>query len=179
MGYRYSVFIHEAVGDVPLLTDPEPEPEAAVDDDPIGLHERVHSLPFHPSQFTPGCSSMPESHNFSTYVVPAWVDEPRPQSYCDIPSRDLTCTLRLSFGSAEFGDVAIPDLALSVIQDASHGPIDMMEEKRVPTHIKNHKSKHCADSIAAIIMRDNRDRDDDAHGGLKPWVLIRFRSCGT
>ncbi|KAF3664317.1 hypothetical protein FXO37_11543 [Capsicum annuum] len=127
----------------------------------------------------PGCSALPDSHNFSTYVVPAWVDEPNPKSYCDIPSRGFTCTLRLSFGSAEFGDVAIPDLAPSIVQNASHGPMDVTEETQVPGRMKNHKSKHCADPVAAIKRRDNKYGDDDVHEGLRPQDSIRFRSCGT
>ncbi|KAM3287743.1 putative protein isoform X3 [Capsicum chacoense] len=173
-------------------------------------HDQVHSSPFDLSPFTPGSSSMPESHYFSTYVAPAWVDEPNPQSYYYMPSRDLTCTLCLSFGSAEFGDVAtqdlvcttssipvqtpemisktitelssdtqIPDLAPSVGQDASHGPVDVMEETRVSARMKNRKSKHCADPVAAIKRRDNRDGYYDVHGGLRPRESILFRSCGT
>ncbi|KAF3627979.1 hypothetical protein FXO38_28480 [Capsicum annuum] len=110
----------------------------------------------------PGCSALPDSHNFSTYVAPAWVDEPNPKSYCDIPSRGFTCTLCLSFGSTEFGDMAIPDLAPSIVQNASHGPMDVTEETQVPGRMKNHKSKHCADPVAAIKRRDNKYGDNDA-----------------
>ncbi|KAM3323690.1 hypothetical protein P3S67_004841 [Capsicum chacoense] len=76
----------------------------------------------------PGCSSLFESHNFSSYIAPAWVDEPNPQSYYDMPSRDLICTLRLSFGSTEFEDVAILNLAPFVVQDAFHEPMDVTKE---------------------------------------------------
>ncbi|KAF3643169.1 hypothetical protein FXO38_20768 [Capsicum annuum] len=178
-GCGYGVFIHEGVGDVPLLSASETESEAAADDNLVGHYDQVYSPPFHPSPFTPGCSSLPESHNFSTYVAPSWVDEPNPQSYCDMPSRDLTCTLCLSFGSTEFRDVAIPDLAPSVVQDASHGPMDETEKTRVSARLKNRKSKHCADQVVAIKRRDNRDGDNDAHEGLRPRDSIRFWSCGT
>ncbi|PHT93708.1 hypothetical protein T459_01590 [Capsicum annuum] len=127
-GRGYGVFIHEGVGDVSLLLVPEPEAEAAADDDPVGHHDQVHSPPFHPSPFMPGCSSLPESHNFLSYIAPAWVDEPNPQSYCDMPSRDLICTLRLSFDSTKFGDMAILDLAAFVVQDTFHGPMNVTEE---------------------------------------------------
>ncbi|PHT36416.1 Pyrophosphate-energized vacuolar membrane proton pump [Capsicum baccatum] len=113
-----------------------------------------------------GCSSMLESHNFSKYVAPAWVDEPNRQLYCDMPSRDLTCTLRLSFDSIEFGDVA----------DASHRPMDVTE---IPTRKNNRKSKHCVDPIAAITRRDNRDKDDFTHGEHRPRASIRHGSYGT
>ncbi|KAM3282320.1 hypothetical protein P3S67_025965 [Capsicum chacoense] len=76
-------------------------------------------------------------------------------------------------------DTQIPDLASSIVQDASHGSMDVTEETWVPTRIKNRKSKHCADPIGAIKRRDNRDEDNDAHRGLRPRELIRFRSCGT
>ncbi|KAM3381818.1 hypothetical protein P3S68_007391 [Capsicum galapagoense] len=54
-GHRggYGVFLHEGVGDVPLLPALEPEPKATVDDDPVGDHDQVHSSPFHSSPFTP------------------------------------------------------------------------------------------------------------------------------
>ncbi|KAM3379384.1 hypothetical protein P3S68_011798 [Capsicum galapagoense] len=72
-GRRHDVLIHEGVGDP--VDDPvghyEPEPQTVADDDPIGHYEPVHSPPFHPSPLTPGCSSMPEPHNFSTYVAPS------------------------------------------------------------------------------------------------------------
>ncbi|KAF3618285.1 hypothetical protein FXO38_26875 [Capsicum annuum] len=73
------------------ITSPlEPKPHAVADDDPVGHYEPVHLSSFHPSPFLLGCSSMPEPHNFSTYAVPAWVDEPNRQPYCDMPSQDLT-----------------------------------------------------------------------------------------
>ncbi|KAF3666001.1 hypothetical protein FXO38_09278, partial [Capsicum annuum] len=120
---RRHVLIHERVGDP--VDDPvghyEPEPQAVADDPP-----------FHPSPSMPGCSSMPEPHNFSTYVAPAWVEEPNRQSYCDMPSRNLTCTLRLSFGLPEFGDMAIS------------------------ARKNNHKSNHCVDPVAAMNKRWRR-----------------------
>ncbi|KAF3683327.1 hypothetical protein FXO37_01922 [Capsicum annuum] len=124
-----------------------------------------------------GCSSMLESHNFSKYVAPSWVDEPNRQLYCDMSSRDLTFTLRLSFDSIEFGDVALPSLALSVVQDASHRPMDITEV--IPTHKNNRKSKHCVDPVAAITRRDNRDKDDFTHGEHRPRASIRHRSYDT
>ncbi|KAM3395594.1 hypothetical protein P3S68_004600 [Capsicum galapagoense] len=56
----------------------------------------------------------------------------------------------------------IPDLAPSIVQNASHGPMDVTEETQVPGRMKNHKSKHCADPVAAIKRRDNKYGDDDA-----------------
>ncbi|KAF3621337.1 hypothetical protein FXO37_32865 [Capsicum annuum] len=41
-GRIHGVFIHDGVGDVPMLLAPEPDPQAAGDDDPVGQHD--HSL---------------------------------------------------------------------------------------------------------------------------------------
>ncbi|KAM3326393.1 hypothetical protein P3S67_001519 [Capsicum chacoense] len=59
-GRGHDVLIHEGVGDPvdDLVRHYEPEPQAVADDPP-----------FHPSPLMPGCSSMPEPHNFSTYVA--------------------------------------------------------------------------------------------------------------
>ncbi|PHT50915.1 12-oxophytodienoate reductase-like protein [Capsicum baccatum] len=38
-GHIHGVFIHEGVGDVPLLLSPEPDPQAAAYDDPVGQHK--------------------------------------------------------------------------------------------------------------------------------------------
>ncbi|PHT76662.1 hypothetical protein T459_20184 [Capsicum annuum] len=73
----------------------------------------------------------------------------------------------------------IPDLAPSIVQNACHGPMDVTEETQVPGCMKNRKSKHCADPVAAIKKRDNKYGDDDVHEGLRPRDSIRFRSCGT
>ncbi|PHT43420.1 hypothetical protein CQW23_17445 [Capsicum baccatum] len=62
-------------------------------------------------------------------------------------------------------------------QNASHGPMDVTEETQVLGRMKNHKSKHCADPVAAIKRRDNKYGDDDVHEGLRPRHSIRFRSC--
>ncbi|KAF3624777.1 hypothetical protein FXO38_30073 [Capsicum annuum] len=104
-----------------------------------------------------------------------------------MPSRDLTCTLRLSFGSLEFGDISSQDLLCSLSSipvqtsdmDVSYGPMDIMEETRIPVRKNNHKIKHCVAPVAAIKRRGNRDGDDAANGGLRPRELIRHRSSGT
>ncbi|KAM3237590.1 hypothetical protein P3L10_012619 [Capsicum annuum] len=41
-GHIHGVFIHEGVGDVPLLPSPEPDPQAAAYDDPVGQHKPFH-----------------------------------------------------------------------------------------------------------------------------------------
>ncbi|PHT70940.1 hypothetical protein T459_26044 [Capsicum annuum] len=71
----------------------------------------------------------------------------------------------------------LPSLALSVVQDASHRPMDITEV--IPTHKNNRKSKHCVDPAAAITRRDNRDKDDFTHGEHRPRASIRHRSYGT
>ncbi|KAM3326392.1 hypothetical protein P3S67_001518 [Capsicum chacoense] len=104
-----------------------------------------------------------------------------------MPSQNLTFTLRLSFGSPEFGDMASQDLLCSsssisiqtADMDGSRGPMNITEETHISTRKNNHKSKHYADSVAAMNRRDTRDGDDAANGGLRPQTLIRHRSCGT
>ncbi|KAF3624557.1 hypothetical protein FXO37_31311 [Capsicum annuum] len=41
-GHIHGVFIHEGVGDVPLLPSPEPDPQAEAYDDPVGQHKSFH-----------------------------------------------------------------------------------------------------------------------------------------